>query len=144
MRKGDLQPVLAGVVTSIVGFASSFTVVLTGLAAVGATSAQAASGLLALCLAMGVVAIGLGLRERMPVSVAWSTPGAALLAGVGVPGGGWAAAVGAFVVAGGLTVLAGLWRPLERAIAAIPGPLASAMLAGVLLPICAGPARAVA
>lgn len=140
---GTLQPALAGAVASIVGFAGSFTVVLAGLAGVGATDAQAASALLALCLVMGVVAIGLGLRERMPVAIAWSTPGAALLATVGVPDGGWPAAVGAFLVAAALTILAGLWRPLGRAIAAIPGPLASAMLAGVLLPICQGPAEAV-
>ncbi|MCW3015384.1 MAG: benzoate transporter [Solirubrobacterales bacterium] len=138
-----LQPVLAGVVTSVVGFAGAFTVVLAGLAGVGASDAQAASGLLALCVTMGAVAIWLGLRHRMPISIAWSTPGAALLVTVGVPDGGWPAVIGAFVVAGVLTVLAGLWRPLGRAIAAIPAPLASAMLAGVLLPICTAPARAV-
>ncbi len=138
---GALQPVVAGAVASVVGFAGSFTVVLTGLAGVGATDAQAASALLALCLGMGVVAIVLGLRTRMPIAIAWSTPGAALLASVGVPDGGWPVAVGAFVVAGALTVLAGLWRPLARTIAAIPAPLASAMLAGVLLPICTAPAR---
>lgn len=142
-RSGTLQPVLAGAVGSVVGFAGSFTVVLAGLTGVGATDGQAASGLLALSVGMGIVAIGLGLRERMPIAIAWSTPGAALLATVGVPSAGWAAAVGAFLVAGALTVLAGLWRPLGRAIAAIPGPLASAMLAGVLLPICEAPARAV-
>ncbi|UTI63884.1 benzoate/H(+) symporter BenE family transporter [Paraconexibacter antarcticus] len=138
-----LQPALAGAVASVVGFAGAFTVVLTGLRGVGASERQAASGLLALCVGMGVVAIGLGLHERMPIAIAWSTPGAALLVTVGVPSAGWPAAVGAFLVAGALTVLAGLWRPLGRAIAAIPGPLASAMLAGVLLPICEAPARAV-
>lgn len=143
-RPGLAQPVTAGIVASVVGFASSFTVVLTGLAGVGANDREAASALLALCLTMGVVAIWLGLRHRMPISIAWSTPGAALLATVGLPTGGWPAAVGAFLVAGTLTVLAGLWRPLGRAIAAIPGPLASAMLAGVLLPICTAPAKAVA
>ncbi len=137
------QPVIAGVVASGVGFASSVTGVLSGLTGVGATDREAASGLIALCLTMGVVAIALGLLERMPIAIAWSTPGAALLATTGVPDGGWPAAVGAFLVAGALTVLAGLGRPLGRAIAAIPAPLASAMLAGVLLPICVGPAQAV-
>jgi benzoate membrane transport protein len=80
----------------------------------------------------------------MPIAVAWSTPGAALLATTGVPPGGWPAAVGAFVVAGVLLALAGAWRRLGRWVAAIPAPLASAMLAGVLLPICLAPARAVA
>jgi benzoate membrane transport protein len=138
------QPVVAGVVTALVGFAGAFTVVLAGLRGAGADAAQASSGLLALCVTMGLCAIVLGLRTRMPIAVAWSTPGAALLASTGPPDGGWPAAVGAFVVCGVLLGLTGLWRPLGRAIAAIPAPLAAAMLAGVLLPLCLAPARAVA
>ena len=75
-RGGIAQPISAGVVASLVGFASTFALVLAGLQAVGAGDAQAASGLAALCLVMGVVAIGLGLRFRMPIAIAWSTPGA--------------------------------------------------------------------
>ncbi|GGQ11990.1 benzoate/H(+) symporter BenE family transporter [Streptosporangium pseudovulgare] len=139
-----LQPVTAGVVTGIVGFASSFTVVLAGLRAVGADERQAASGLLALCLANGVVAIWLGLRRRMPITIAWSTPGAALLAATGAVQGGFPAAVGAFAVCGLLVVAAGLFPVLGRWIAAIPAPIAGAMLAGVLLGLCVAPVRALA
>jgi benzoate membrane transport protein len=138
------QPVLAGVVAALVGFTSTFAVVLAGLRAVGADAAQATSGLLALCVLMGGVAIVLGLRLRMPISIAWSTPGAALLVSAGHVEGGYPAAVGAFLVAGALLVLTGLWRALGRWIAAIPPALASAMLAGVLLPLCVAPVRAVA
>jgi benzoate membrane transport protein len=76
--------------------------------------------------------------------VAWSTPGAALLATTGAIAGGFPAAVGAFLLFGLLIVLAGLFRPLGRWVAAIPAPLASAMLAGVLLNLCLAPVRAVA
>jgi benzoate membrane transport protein len=144
MSRGTTQPVLAGLVAAVVGFASTFAVVLAGLRAVGADDAQAASGLLALTAGMGVATIVLSVRHRMPLSVAWSTPGAALLVASGSAGGGFSAAVGAFVVAGALVVLAGLWTPLGRALAAIPPALASAMLAGVLLPVCLAPVRAVA
>ncbi|WP_405148192.1 benzoate/H(+) symporter BenE family transporter [Sphaerisporangium sp. NBC_01403] len=137
-----LQPVLAGVVTAIVGFASSFAVVLAGLRAVGADQAQAASGLLALCLANGVVAILLSVRRRLPITIAWSTPGAALLVSTGAVEGGFPVAVGAFVVCGLLITAAGLFPALGRLIAAIPTPIASAMLAGVLLDLCVAPARA--
>jgi benzoate membrane transport protein len=137
------QPILAGVVAAVVGFASTFAVVLAGLRAVGATRAEAASGLLALCLLMGAVAIVLGWRTRMPVTVAWSTPGAALLVSAGHVDGGFAAAVGAFALCGLLIVLSGFVRPLSAAIAAIPAPIAAAMLAGVLLPLCIAPAEAV-
>ncbi|MEV4814472.1 benzoate/H(+) symporter BenE family transporter [Micromonospora tulbaghiae] len=139
---GRLQPVLAGVVTALVGFASSFTVVLAGLRAVGAEPEQAASGLLALCVASGACAVWLGLRHRLPLSIAWSTPGAALLVATGPVAGGWPAAVGAFLLAGLLIIAAGLIPALGRAVAAIPTPIASAMLAGVLLPLCTAPVRA--
>ena len=138
-----MQPVVMGLLASLVGFASSFAVVLAGFAAMGATPAQAASGLVVLCLLMGVLGIGLSWRFRMPVSVAWSTPGAAMLAGSAAPEGGFAAAVGAFLVAALLVVAAGLFRPFARAVEAIPKPLAAAMLAGVLLDLCLAPVRAV-
>ncbi|WKU03579.1 benzoate/H(+) symporter BenE family transporter [Micromonospora sp. HUAS LYJ1] len=136
------QPVLAGVVTAVVGFASSFTVVLAGLRAVGASEAQAASGLLTVSVAAGICATWLGLRHRMPISIAWSTPGAALLVATGPVPGGWPAAVGAFALCGLLIVTAGLFPALGRAVAAIPAPVAAAMLAGVLLPLCTAPVRA--
>ncbi|HLW93269.1 MAG TPA: benzoate/H(+) symporter BenE family transporter, partial [Roseiarcus sp.] len=127
-----------------VGFASSFPVVLKGLTAIGASDAQAASGLMTLSIAMGVAGIVLSLYTRMPVSVAWSTPGAALLASTGAIPGGFAAAVGAFLIVAVLLIAAGLIRPLGRAVAAIPAPLANAMLAGVLFSLCLAPVKAMA
>lgn len=135
------QPVTAGVLAAVVGFASSFTIVLAGLVAVGASERQASSGLLALSVGMGLVGALASWKLRQPIGIVWSTPGAALLVSTGEVDGGYRAALGAFVLAGVLTVLAGFWRPLSRWIALIPGPLASAMLAGVLLPVCFAPAR---
>lgn len=136
------QPVSAGIVTALVGFTSSFAVVLTGLTAVGADSAEAASGLLILCVTQALGMLWLSRRYRMPITLAWSTPGAALLAGAGTVGGGWPAAVGAFAIVGVAILLTGLWPRLGRMIAAIPSALAQAMLAGVLLPLCLAPVLA--
>lgn len=142
MTRTDLQPVTAGVIAALVGFFGSFSVVLAGLLAIGASHAEAASGLAVLSLGMGVVGIVLSWRTRMPISIAWSTPGAAVLIGVGHVGGGYPAALGAFVISGGLLVLAGLSGRFERLVTAIPRPIASALLAGVLLPVCVAPAHA--
>jgi benzoate membrane transport protein len=141
---GPWPPILAGLLASVVGYGSSFAIVLQGLIGVGATTGQAESGLLALGTMMGLAAVVFGLRYRMPIAVAWSTPGAALLAATGVIEGGFAAAVGAFIIAGALVVVSGLWKPLGRAVLAIPAPLANAMLAGVLLSFCIAPVKAVA
>jgi benzoate membrane transport protein len=92
------QTLFAGVLAAFVGYASSFAVVLRGLTSVGASPAQAASGLMALAVAMGVCAILLSLWYREPISIAWSTPGGALLASSAMPEGGFQAAVGAFLL----------------------------------------------
>ena len=145
MTSRDLQqPVVAGVVTAIVGFTSSFAVVLAGLRAVGASPDEAASGLFALTVAFGLLMSGLALWTRLPVTLAWSTPGAALLVSTGPVAGGWPAAVGAFVLTGVLLALTGLVPWLGRRAAAIPLPLAQAMLAGVLLQLCLAPFTAFA
>ncbi|SLN75062.1 Inner membrane protein YdcO [Ruegeria meonggei] len=137
-----MQTVSTGLVVAVVGFFSSFPIVLQGLHAMGASPAQAASGLMSAAIAMGLAAIALSLWYRLPISVAWSTPGVALLAVSAAPAGGFSEAVGAFLCAGALTVLAGAWRPLGRLAAAIPTSLAQAMLGGVLLPLCIVPFKA--
>lgn len=139
---GVAQPALAGIVAAVVGFAGSFAIVLAGLHAVGASDAQASSGLLVLSIGMGVCGSVLSYRYKMPLSIAWSTPGAALLITAGHVDGGYAAALGAFLLAGALVVLAGLSARVTKAITSIPGPLASGLLAGVLLQVCIQPARA--
>ncbi|WKN47671.1 benzoate/H(+) symporter BenE family transporter [Nocardioides sp. Arc9.136] len=144
LAAGRSTPVVAGVVTAVVGFSSSFVVVLAGLAAVGASSAEAASGLVALCLAQALGMLWLGLRHRTPLTLAWSTPGAALLVSTGAVEGGWPAAVGAFVVTALLIGLTGLVPWLGDLVGRIPASLARAMLAGVLMPLCLAPVTGLA
>ena len=140
-KRTYLQPAAAGLVAAFVGFASTFAVILKGLSAVGASDAQAASGLMAVSMAMGLAGVTLSLTTRMPVSAAWSTPGAALLAATGAASGGFPAAVGAFLLVGVLIVAAGLVKPFGRLVAAIPSPLANAMLAGILFGLCLAPIK---
>lgn len=136
------QPISAGLVGALTGFASSFALLIAGLQAVGATPAEAASGLLVLCVLQGLLAITLSLRFRMPISIAWSTPGAALMVAAKGLTDDFSAAVGAFVLCGILLLVTGLWPWLARAMTRIPKSIASAMLAGILLPICLAPVLA--
>ncbi|CAO3430543.1 benzoate/H(+) symporter BenE family transporter [Azospirillum doebereinerae] len=128
-----------GLLVALVGYASSVALVIQGLAAVGADTAQITSGLVAIGFSMGLAAIVLATRQRKPISVAWTTPGVALLAATGPVAGGFPAAVGAFLTVAALIMLTGLWTSLGRWIAAIPKPLANAMLAGILLKLCLAP-----
>ena len=140
----SVSAVAAGVLAAFVGFAGAFAIVVHGLMSVGASAHEAASGLMAAAIAIGICATLLSLRTGMPISVGWSTPGAAFLGTLSAPDGGFAVAVGAFLVTAVLIVLAGLWKRLGEMTSAIPLPLASAMLAGVTLPLCLAPFEAIA
>jgi benzoate membrane transport protein len=130
LRDLSLSSVVAGFVAVLVGFTSSVVIVFAAAQALGATPAQATSWMWALGIGMGLTSIGLSLATRQPVLTAWSTPGAALLAGTS--GVAMSEAVGAFVACGVLIVVAGLTRAFERVMDRIPQGLAAALLAGVL------------
>jgi benzoate membrane transport protein len=121
---------VAGFVAVLVGYTSSVAIVFQAALALGATSAQTASWMWALGLAMGLSCIALSLHYRQPVLTAWCTPGAALLAatqGVSLP-----EATGAFVVCAGLIIAVGATGWFERVMDRVPMAVAAALLAGVL------------
>jgi benzoate membrane transport protein len=142
MRPAGLtQPIFAGLVAGVTGFASSFALLIAGLRNVGATDDQAASGLLVLCVVPGVITVVVSAVFRIPISIVWSTPAAALLlASEGMND--FRSAVGAFLLCSVLLVITGLWPWLARTVTRIPKPIASAMLAGILFPICLAPITA--
>jgi benzoate membrane transport protein len=123
----------AGLVAVLVGFTSSVAIVFQAAQAFGATPEQITSWMWALGLGMGLCSAIPSLILKQPVMVAWSTPGAAVLASAGLAGGfSMAQAVGAFMVCALLIVLAGATGWFERVMNRIPVAIASALLAGVL------------
>ena len=128
----SLSAIAAGFVTVLVGFASSAVIVFQAAQSLGASPEEISSWMWALGLGMGLTCIGLSVRYRMPVVTAWSTPGAAMLIGsaAGLP---LSDAIGAFLLSALLIVVSGFSGFFERMISRIPVPLASGMLAGVLL-----------
>ncbi len=132
-RDLSLPALTAGFVAVLVGFTSSVAIVFQAATALGATSAQISSWMWALGLGMGLCSALPSLVLRKPVMVAWSTPGAAVLATAAATGGfTLAQATGAFIVCALLMIAAGASGWFERVMDRIPMPLASALLAGVL------------
>ena len=132
-------PILAGAVASVTGTAASTGLVLSALTSLGATKAQTATAIFVLLFLYGALSIFLSRRYRMPISIVWSTPGAAMLIGSGELHLGFAQAAGAFIVTALLLALTGLWPALGRLVSSIPKPIASAMLAGVIFHFCVAP-----
>lgn len=135
--QGRIPPsaVAAGCLAALIGFGSTVALIVEAARPFGASPAQVTSAVTALCIGMAVGGPLLSLWLRMPIVLAWSTPGAALL-GASALGVGYAEAVAAYVTAAGLTILLGLVPALGRLVERIPAPVAAGMLAGVLLPFC--------
>ena len=137
-RDLSLPAATAGFVAVLVGFTSSVAIVFQAALAFGATPAQITSWMWALGLGMGLCSALPSLWLRQPVMVAWSTPGAAVLASAAVAatasGAGFsmAEAVGAFMLSAALIAVAGVTGWFERLMNRIPMAIASALLAGVL------------
>ena len=129
----SLSTFVAGFVAVLVGFTSSVAIVFRAAQAFGATPAQITSWMWALGLGMGLCSLVPSLILRKPVMVAWSTPGAAVLATAGLVGGfSMSEAIGAFMVSAALITVAGATGWFERVMNRIPMEIAAALLAGVL------------
>ena len=139
-KAADLKaPIIAGTVASITGTAATTAIFLSAFVAIGATQAQTVSMVAIMLVFYGSLSILLSWRFKMPLSVVWSTPGAALLAGSSVTGIGFNNAMGGILVCGLLLALTGLWPKLGEIVSAIPKSIASAMLAGVIFSFCVAP-----
>ncbi len=125
----------AAMIAALIGFGGTVALVVQAMRVLGASPEQTGSAVTALCLGIGLAGGALSLGLRMPVVLAWSTPGAALLAGT-TSGISWPVAVGVFIAAALLAIVLGLVPALGRLAQKIPSAVASAMLAGVLLPFC--------
>jgi benzoate membrane transport protein len=127
--------VVAGFVAMLTGYTSSLVLMFQAGQAAGLSNAQISSWIWALSIGMALTTIGLTLRYRTPIVIAWSTPGAALLIS-SLPGVPYSEAIGAFIVCAALITLCGITGSFDRLMRQVPGSLASALLAGVLFRIC--------
>lgn len=125
---------VAGFIAMLTGYTSSLVLMFQAGQAAGLSSGQISSWIWALSMGMAVCSIGLSLRYRTPITVAWSTPGAALLI-TSLGGVSYGEAIGAYITCALLVVVCGLTGSFERLVKRIPASLASALLAGILFKI---------
>jgi len=134
LADSSLSAVVAGFIAMMTGCTSSLVLIFQAGQAAGLAPAQISSWLWALFIGMALCNIGLSLRYRSPVTVAWSTPGAALLisslGGVAYP-----EAIGAFITCSILIIICGVTGSFERLVKRLPASLAAALLAGILFKI---------
>ncbi len=133
--------IASSAVAAIVGFGGTLALIIAAAQVLGATQAQTASWVTAICLSIAASSAWLSTRYRMPIIAAWSTPGLALIgASAGFT---MAEAVGAFIVTALALIATGLIRQLSVLVSRIPASVASGMLAGVLLSFVIAAAKTV-
>ena len=142
-RKPELKaPIIAGFVASVSGSAATFGIAIAGLLAMGATREQTSTAIFVLLFGYGLLSTVLSYRYKMPISIVWSTPGAAFLAASAGLGLEFEQAVGGFLLSGVLLTVTGFWPALARLVQRIPAAIASAMLAGILFTFVISTVRA--
>lgn len=131
-RDLSASAIAAGLVAVLVSFGGTAVLMVQAGHAAGLDAARIGSWIGSLSLVLGLGGAAYSLRTGLPIVMAWSTPGAALLvtALAGVP---FPEAIGAFVLAAALTLACGLFGWIDPILRRIPGEVAAAMLAGVLL-----------
>ncbi|MFL9882776.1 benzoate/H(+) symporter BenE family transporter [Paraburkholderia agricolaris] len=130
----SLSAVVAGFVAMMTGYTSALVLMFQAGQAAHLTDAQISSWIWALSIGMAVCTIGLSLRFRAPIVIAWSTPGAALLVS-SLPHVAYPEAIGAFIVCAVLLTVVGLTGWFDTLMKKIPAGIASALLAGILFEI---------
>ena len=132
LKDFSASTITAGFVATLVGLTSGITLMFEAARALGADDAQLTSWVSALCLGMALLTIVPSLRLRVPVMVAFSAPGAAILATLRPGDFSLSEAIGAFLACGLLITVAGFSGLFERVMNRIPVALVSALLGGVL------------
>ncbi|WP_027482848.1 benzoate/H(+) symporter BenE family transporter [Deinococcus pimensis] len=140
-RDASFQAVFAGFLAMFIGLSGTLALLVAASATMNLGAAQTTSWLTSVCVAIGVSGALLSWRYRAPVVTAFSTPGLALLAQAsrGIP---YAEVIGALLVTAALVTLLGFTGLFDRLVARVPGPVAAAVLAGILLPFGLGVFRA--
>lgn len=130
----SLSAMVAGFVAMMTGYTSSLVLMFQAGRAAHLSDAQISSWIWALSIGMALCTIGLSLKFRAPIVIAWSTPGAALLV-TSLPNVPYADAIGAFIVCAVLLTVVGLTGWFDTLMRKIPAGIAAALLAGILFEI---------
>ena len=132
LKDFSVSTITAGFVASLVGLTSSIAIVFQAARALGANDAEVTSWVWAICIGMAVLTIVPSLKLRMPVMIAYSTPGAAIIATLKPGAFTMRQGIGAFIVSALVIAIIGFTGLFERLMDRIPISLASALLAGAL------------
>ena len=127
----SLSAVVAGFIATVISYAGPLVIIFQAADSAGLSQAVLSSWIWAISIGSAVLGIGLSLRYRVPIIIAWSAPGSALLVAL-LPQISLNQAVGAYLVASLIVFLVGISGAFDRLIGKLPAAISAGMLAGIL------------
>lgn len=132
MRDFSLSAAVAGFIATIISYAGPLVIIFQAADAAHLSRELLSSWVWAISIGSALLGIGLSLRYRVPIIIAWSAPGSALLVAL-LPDISMNEAVGAYLLSSLIIFLVGISGAFDRVISKLPAAIAAAMLAGILL-----------
>ncbi|MEX5341519.1 benzoate/H(+) symporter BenE family transporter [Pseudomonas sp. I2] len=127
----SLSAIVAGMIATMISYAGPLVIIFHAAEAAGLSQGLLSSWVWAVSMGSAVLGALLSLRYRVPVVIAWSIPGSALLV-TALPQLGLEQAIGAYLAANLVLLLIGISGAFDRIIARLPGSIAAGMQAGIL------------
>ncbi|MGV8844751.1 MAG: benzoate/H(+) symporter BenE family transporter [Pseudomonas sp.] len=127
----SLSAAVAGFIATVISYAGPLVIIFQAAESAGLSHAVLSSWVWAISIGSAVLGIGLSLRYRVPIIIAWSAPGSALLVSL-LPQISLNEAVGAYIVASLIIFVVGISGTFDRIISKLPAAISAGMLAGIL------------
>lgn len=131
LKDCSLSALVAGMIATFISYAGPLVIIFHAAQSASLSPETLSSWVWAISIGSAVLGAVLSLRYRVPVVIAWSIPGSALLVSA-LPQIGLNQAIGAYLVANLIMLLIGLSGAFDRIIARLPGSIAAGMQAGIL------------
>ncbi|WP_312904946.1 benzoate/H(+) symporter BenE family transporter [Stutzerimonas nitrititolerans] len=131
LRDCSLSAVVAGFIATVISYAGPLVIIFQAAKAGGLPHELMSSWVWTISIGSGVLGILLSLRYRVPIVIAWSAPGSALLVTM-LPHISMNQAVGAYLVSNLVILLVGLSGAFDKVIGKLPAAISAGMLAGIL------------
>lgn len=131
IRDLSVSAVMAGLIATLISYAGPLVIVFQAAKSAGLPDVVVSSWVWAISIGSGVLGIVLSLRYKVPIVIAWSAPGSALLVTM-LPDISINEAIGAYVLSSLIILLIGVSGAFDRIVGKLPPALSAAMLAGIL------------
>ena len=131
IRDFSLSALVAGLIATLISYAGPLVIIFQAAKSAGLPDTAVSSWVWAISIGSGVLGILLSLRYKVPLVIAWSAPGSALLVAL-LPGISLNEAVGAYLASSLIIFLVGISGAFDRVVGKLPPAISAAMLAGIL------------